>query len=104
MTEKTLLDEKVAEIVLKDRPYSPYIKNGNEGFFTQSIANCKRYIEPELLKIGCGILIKKHPMDDTWWICDNVSNGNHFYGFGSTEEIAYCNALLDLKERENDGK
>src|SRR3990167_4349035 len=48
-----------------------------DGFFTKSIANCKNHIEPVLTTS-----------------CDK------FKGEGYSMEIAYCNALINLKKRE----
>lgn len=116
MTEKTL-DEKVAEALGWRLVLSHFYEVGfatiavlpdttdvnfYENFFTQSIANCKKYIEPVLVA-GDTNLSKERDRHGNWLLVllagVNVHTRTRCIGKGETEEIAYCNALLGF-ERE----
>lgn len=118
MTDKTL-DEKVAEalgwrlhesmdfyIDKKSQQPALRISGHKSPFFTADISNCKRYLERELIK-ACHTLAKiceYSDKDDAPWVVNGLSNSPCnivFQGMGRTEEIAYCNAFLDLKKRES---
>lgn len=107
MTEKTL-DEQVFECfdinatldIFQSEEYAKDLTK--KGFFTESIANCKKYIEPGLLGLGRGLKITYIECFQDWNVESRLflSDGKMFKGIGKTESIAYCNALLDLKERK----
>lgn len=117
MTEKTL-DEKVAEalgFITKRLEFCTIIQVGIytencDGFFTESIANCKKYIEPVLLSpvVLGGFSLQYHKEDDGSLFWDIVGTSRRGYGyprqiFSGIEKTAmrtYCVALLDMKERE----
>ena len=93
-TEKSL-DEQVAEAL--------GLRILTHGFFTQSIANGKKYIEPVLLQVKGLIELDKCGCGEVWIVqgigvdLETKATIIFFKGIAETEEIAYCKALLDLK-------
>lgn len=115
MTDKTL-DEQVAEALgwsvhpssqffvdIKTQELRLNFIGIKSPFFTQSIANCKKYIQPVLMNVKYlspdGINI--NGSSEAWIVQGHYysTRGIIFKGIAETEEIAYCRALLDLKER-----
>lgn len=116
MTEKAL-DENVAEILgfclartqelFNEEAELVIIYSGSgahelEGFFTENISNCKEHIEPVLHKaLGDDGILETQSNVGRWRVFGRNSLGREiFCARDSTEALAYCNALLDLKERE----
>ena len=117
MTDKTL-DEQVAEALGWELKLYQLDMGGNHqytirkgakeywdaNFFTQSISNCKKYIQPVLMNVKYlspdGINI--NGSNKAWIVQGHYysTRGIIFKGIGETEEIAYCRALLDKVREE----
>lgn len=122
MTERTLtektLDERVAEalgwrlhesmgfyIDIKTQECAMKVAGHKSPFFTGSISNCEKYIEPVLSSVDrlCSLTCEKIKLGSGDWIyyvIGRASSTELFSGRGDTKGIAYCHALFDLRKEE----